>query len=195
MLPHFLRHYSRYANRIFVIDDHSTDLTAEIAKAHPMVTYSLYGFNGLDEDEFNGTFESFYKTYPSDWAMVVDCDEFIEHPDMEEYLSAQEGVLKTNGYTMLGKDNIIDTIHCSHVRTKSFDKPVVFDPSLDVRFGHGRHTVNLPARESELDLLHYKYPSREYYLEHNLALYPRIMDKKTMDYRIKRGLAWYDKHI
>jgi len=61
ILPHFLEHYSQFADRIFIIDDHSTDLTAEIAKAHPMVTYSLYGFSGLNEDEFNDTFYSFYK--------------------------------------------------------------------------------------------------------------------------------------
>ena len=38
ILPYFLRHYSTFADRIFIIDDHSTDDTAEIAKANPKVT-------------------------------------------------------------------------------------------------------------------------------------------------------------
>lgn len=191
MLPHFLKHYSQFADRIFVIDDHSTDLTAEIAKAHPMVTYSEYPFEGLNEDEFNDTFESFYKTYPSDWAVVVDCDEFIY--GLETLKDEPSGVLKTKGCMMIGKTGKLED--CKPIRMKTFDKPVVFDPSLDVKFGDGRHTVNLPTRPSELILKHYKYPSREYYYERNLKTYPRIMDKKQADYRIKRGLEWYDRHI
>lgn len=190
MLPHFLDHYAKYADRIFVVDDHSTDLTAAIAKAHPMVTYLEYGFDGFDEDEFSGTFESLYATYPSDWAICVDGDELIQ--GLETLADEEPGVLKCTGYTMVGKTGKLED--CKKVRDKGFDKPVVFDPSLDVRFGHGRHSVNLPARDSKLELLHYKYPSREYYLKHNQDLYPRIMDSKTTAYRIKRGLEWYDAH-
>lgn len=191
LLPHFLKHYEKYADRIFIIDDHSTDTTAEIAKAHPKVTYSVYDFNGLNEDEFNNTFESFYKTYLSDWAICVDGDEFIQR--LETLKDEPRGVLKTTGYTMVGKTGRLEG--CKPIRDKGFDKPVVFDPSLEVHFGDGRHTVNLPARDSELELWHYKYPSRDYYIKHNLALYPRIMDKSMVDYRINRGLEWYDRHI
>lgn len=191
MLPHFLKHYSQFADRIFIIDDHSTDMTAEIAKAHPMVTYLEYGFEGLNEDEFSGTFESMYKTYPSDWAVCVDGDEFIH--GLETLKDEPSGVLKTTGYMMIGSTGKLED--CKRVRARSFDKPVVFDPELNVKFGDGRHTVNLPARDSKLELLHYKYPSREYYLKRNLETYPRIMDEKQMVYRINRGLDWYDKHI
>jgi glycosyltransferase involved in cell wall biosynthesis len=191
MLPHFLEHYNRYADKIFVIDDHSTDKTADIALNHPRVVYSEYGFDGLKEDEFNDTFYSFYKNNPSRWAIVVDCDELIH--GLETLINEPSGVLKTIGYMMVGKTGELED--CKAVRMSTFDKPIVFDPSLDVRFGDGRHTVNLPARPSKLKLLHYKYPSREYYYEHNIKSYPRIMDQKQADYRIKRGLAYYDAHI
>src|SRR3990167_4792623 len=79
MLPHFLKHYEKFADRIFIIDDHSTDRTAEIAKAHPKVEYSVYEHEGLNEQEFNDTFYKFYKANPSDWAVVVDCDEFLNN--------------------------------------------------------------------------------------------------------------------
>ena len=191
MLPHFLKHYEPYAERIFIIDDHSTDKTAEIAKAHPKVTYSEYAFEGLNEDEFNLTFESMTSDiYPSEWAVCVDCDEFIT--GLETLDNEVAGILKPTGYTMVGRTGKLED--CHPVRDNKYDKPVVFDPELDVRFGPGRHTVNLPTRESKLKLLHYKYPSREYYLERNSKIYPRIMDKKTAEYRIKKGLAWYDDH-
>jgi len=190
MLPHFLKHYEQFANKIFIIDDHSTDKTAEIAKAHPMVEYSLYGFEGLNEDEFNDTFYSFYKNNPSDWAVVVDCDEFVTGLDK---LVTSEVVLKTTGYMMVGLTGQLED--CKQVRMSTFDKPIVFNPKLDVKLGDGRHTVNLPTVESGLELLHYKYPSREYYLQRSLDTYPRIMNARDMAYRIKRGLRYYDRHI
>lgn len=191
MLPHFLKHYEKYADKIFIIDDHSTDKTAEIAKAHPKVKYSLYQHEGLNEDEFNDTFYEFYKNNPSDWAIVVDGDEFVY--GLETLGDELPGVLKTKGQMMIGQTGRLED--CKKVRMSTFDKPIVFDPSLDVRFGDGRHTVSLPAQESKLELLHYKYPSREIYLRRALDCYPRIMNAQHMSYRIKRGLDWYDSHV
>ena len=196
ILPHFLKHYEKFADKIFIIDDHSTDRTAEIAKAHPKVEYSVYGFEGLNEDEFNDTFYSFYKNNPSDWAVVVDSDEFI-HGLENIRLEHDNSILRTKGYMMVGKTGKLGD--CKKIRMKSFDKPVVFDPSLDVRFGQGRHSV-VPVIdqwvwESELELLHYKYPSREYYIKRNTEGYARYMDKELADKMLKRGLAWYDRHV
>ena len=190
MLPHFLDHYENVADRIFIIDDHSTDKTAEIAQAHPKVQYFEYGFDGLDEDEFNDTFESFYKTFSRGWVAVVDCDEFIT--GLLTLGEPNGQVLKTNGYMMIGKTGRLED--CKSIRMKSWDKPIVFDSKLDVRFGAGRHSVNLPVTDSSLELLHYKYPSREYYIERNTEGYKRIagMDEKEQTKRLRMGLNWYD---
>lgn len=190
MLPHFLKHYSQYADRIFIIDDHSTDLTAMIARAHPMVTYLEYPFEGLNEQEFSDTLESMYKTYPSDWAVCVDGDEFVDISYLDKLKKGK--VYKTRSFMMIGKTGKFKD--CKAVRWEKFDKPIVFDSKLDVKFGDGRHTCNLPT-EPGPNLLHYKYPSREYYLKRARETYPRIMNEKQMAYRIDRGLEWYDKHI
>jgi glycosyltransferase involved in cell wall biosynthesis len=191
MLPHFLKHYDKYADRIFIIDDHSDDKTRLIAMKHPKVILITYKYNGLNEDEFNETFESLSKQYPSDWAVCVDADEFIQ--GLETLKDELPGVLKTKGYAMLGKTGKLKD--CKPVREARYDKPVVFDPSLDIKFGHGRHTANIPARDSYLELWHYKYLSKEHYLYRALESYPRIMDAEQMDYRIKRGLEYYERHI
>jgi glycosyltransferase involved in cell wall biosynthesis len=191
MLPHFLKHYEKFADKIFIIDDHSTDKTAEIAKAHPKVQYSVYPFEGWREDQISQVYEIYAKTEPSDWSVVADCDEFIHGLDTVELKG--KWAIKTNGYMMIGKTGKLED--CKKVRMTTFDKPVVFGSDLDVRFGDGRHSVNVPTKESTLELLHYKYPSREYYLQRSLDTYPRIMDAKDMAYRIKRGLRWYDDHI
>lgn len=201
ILPHFLAHYEKFADTIFIIDDHSTDRTAEIAKAHPKVAYQLYRYHGLNEDEFNETFEFLYKNNPCDKAMVVDSDEFIHAPegkDMKEHLEIWEdsGVIRTTGYMMVGKSGKLED--CKKVRMKSWDKPIIFDAHApNIKFGDGRHTVNVTSWPSDFELWHYKYPSRGYYIERNTEGYKRIagMSEGEQAKRLKMGLAWYDAHV
>lgn len=189
ILPYFLKHYD-FADKIIIWDDHSTDNTAKIAQHNPKVTWLPYPHEGLDEKQFSETFEAtaWLSRNEADWVYCVDADEFItgKLPDTRGV------VLKTTGYTMIGSEGTPN--NCQRVRTPAYDKPVVFDPKLEVKFGDGRHTINLPTQDSNLELLHYKYLSRDYYLNRALETYPRIMDHKTMNYRVKKGLDWYDEH-
>lgn len=193
MLPHFLKHYEKFADKIFVIDHNSTDKTAEIAKAHPKVIYSKLEVPIYRERLISKTFETYAKENMSDWAVCVDCDEFIQ--GLETLTPIGSAIpLKTRGYMMIGKTGKLED--CKPVRFAGFDKPVVFDPRQGVVFFDGRHSINLPTKNSKLDLYHYKYISREYYLQRVLNTYPRFgMDAKMMSHLIKKGLAWYDRHI
>lgn len=190
MLPHFLKHYEKVAKRIVVVDDHSSDKTPEIAKAHPKVTYVKKDTEGWNEQETSDIFSDLALQFGG-WAVCVDADEFIQ--GLETLGRPKGQIFKTIGYMMVGETGRLED--CFKVRMKTFDKPVVFDGRVEVKFGDGRHTVNLPTTDSNLELWHYKYPSREYYLERNLAAYPRIMDKQMMDYRIKRGLDYYNRAL
>ncbi len=215
LLPYFLRHYETFADKIFIVNDHSTDRTAEIATAHPKVTLLDFPYgNGLHQADFSQCFEDFYKRFSrgaADWVMCVDGDELIYRRDMRGTLKAQRehGVraLKTTGYQMVSKDfpttegQIYDQIKTG-VRSRGYDKPVVFDPELDVKLGDGRHTIQLPegvsAGRAQLLLLHYRYLSRDFLIERSKNSYSRIyydMDEPTKIYRMKRGLDYFDNAI
>ena len=203
ILPYFLRHYATFADRIFVIDDHSTDRTAEIAKAHPKVTLLDYEYEGLVEDDFNKTFAKAYKEHSrqADWAMCVDADELVYHPHITKALEHRQGVLKTTGYFIVsdhlpvGGGQIYDELFMG-VRFPKWDKPIIFDPKLDVMFGDGRHSVNQPAQPTDIKLLHYRYMSRQYVIDRNTASYPRVdMTEDQREYRMKKALDWYDNAL
>src|SRR5438552_12457573 len=112
ILPYFLRHYETFADRIFIFNDHSTDKTVEIAKAHLKTTVMDFPYNrGLQEDDFSNCFQDAYKKYSrgvADWAMCVDADEFIYHMEILELLKRQREkgrrVLRTTGYSMVSQE-------------------------------------------------------------------------------------------
>lgn len=213
LLPYFLRHYSTFADRIFIINDHSTDKTVKIAKKNNKVTLLDFEYtHGLDENDFNECFAKSYKKYSkevADWVMCVDGDEFIYNKDIIGNLKKQKErglkIIKTTGYSMFSRKfprtsgQIYD--ECQYgIRERRYDKPVVFNPELDVIFAKGRHNVSYPTdikpERGKLALLHYRFISRNFFLKrtkHNLA---RIeMPDKLRVYLIKGGLKFFDKTI
>ena len=214
LLPYFLRHYSTFADTIFIFNDHSTDRTAEIAKAHPKVRLLDFNYDpGLHEDNFNDCFIKSYKQYSrgvADWVMCVDADELIYNRDIVGVLSEQHrrGIkaLKCTGYIMVSeklpttKGQIYDECKIG-TRSRGYDKPIVFSPEIDIKFGIGRHTAQLPpgiqAHKAKLTLLHYRYLSRDYIIERNAKSFPRWfgMDDKQKQYRTNGALKWYDNAI
>lgn len=213
LLPYFLRHYSGFADRIFVINDHSTDKTVEIAKKNKKVILLDFEYSrGLNENDFNRCFTDLYKKYSrkvADWVMCVDGDEFIYNESIRQSLETQRKngvqIIKTTAYQMIS-DKIPQTkgqIYkecCWGLRSRGYDKPVVFDPALDITFGEGRHTIKssqkIGPQWGKLCLLHYRYLSRDYYLKRSLESFARMnLSEDYKTYRINRGLNYYDKAI
>jgi len=205
ILPYFLRHYTQFAD-VFIIDHHCTDKTLEIARQADRTQVIPYPYHRpFTEQDHSLAFEDSYRKYSrkADVVMCVDADEFVYDKKIAEKLRGLKGIIKPTAYMMISEKppttegQIYDEIKTG-VRMRSFDKPVIFNPKLDVWFGDGRHAVKCKVQPERagIKLLHYKYLGRKYYFERSRAVYPR-KDKtdEVIDYRLKKGLKWYDDNI
>ena len=216
MLPYFLRHYSTFAEKIFIFNDKSTDRTAEIAKAHPKVElFDLENdltFEGrpiVNNIAMNKAFTEGYKKYSrgvADWVMVADGDEFIYRQKLVDTLARckKDGVkvLRGCGFSMISDtfpttDGQIYDECCYGVRNVQFDKAVIFDPSIEVDFAQGRHYTYPPEgvriEKAQISFLHYQHMSKEYYLSRMDNFSRRMYSKRKAANRIRAGLAFFDR--
>ena len=184
ILPYMLRHYSTFADTIFIVDQQSTDNTREIVSACPKAVLYDYPYtNGYNKEEIVEFIVDFYKVYcrgVADWVILVDADEFVYHTDILQVLrEAKAGpptVLSCSGYAMISdrlpitSGQIYDELKFG-IRSHAFDKPIIIDPAFDFIFGVGKHWVRLPEgvkrKRAGIILLHYRDLSLEYSLARN----------------------------
>lgn len=210
LLPYFLRHYSTFADSIFIFNDHSSDKTVGIAQKNNKVKMMDFKYNrGLNEDDFNECFTCAYKKFSrgiANWVMCVDADEFVYSKNIKDVLKTQKekGIraIKTTSYTMVseklpkGRSQIYDECFMG-VRTPGFDKEITFDPSLDITFSGGRHTITISGGirpvKAKITLLHYRYLSMDYLLKRNTESFARTpaMTTEIKNYRMKKAIDWY----
>ena len=212
LVPYFLRHYSTFADTIFILDDHSTDKTVEIAKAHRKVRLLDFNYKGgLDEAEHSACFEESYKKYSrgrADWVICVDADEFIYHEDIVEVLEAQRKagrkVIKATGYNMYAEvfptttGQIYEECYMGQ-RTTLYDKKIIFDPALDVKLEMGRHHTTLPEGidyyRAKILLLHYRYLSKDFILERFSRPPPGGMSERKWAWKLTVALKRHEQAI
>lgn len=189
MLPYFLRHYGEVADLITVFDDHSDDGTAALAEAAGCDVRPYPGA-GLDDQEF---VDFAAATYPealgkADWCLWVDADEFIYHPDLRGQLAALQAagvrLPRVAGYSMFANafpvtsGQLCDAVTVG-VRAPFYDKPVVFDPRLELRWIPGKHALAEPVEverggEAALKLLHFRHLGERHFTERNARNYARM---------------------
>lgn len=194
IMPHFLSHYS-YADRLFIIDNGSSDHGLEIAKNDPRVFIESFDTNNkLDDRAHVEIKNNVWKKSRgiADYVIVCDMDEFLYHPNISQALvemkSAGATILKPNGYNMIGdrvpsiNEDIKQVVDCGY-RIYAFDKCVLFDPNKinEIKFGFGAHVCTPEGdvvfyRRPEWLLLHYKNLSPEYIIQRNIKLKNRLSE-------------------
>lgn len=161
LLPHFFHHH-RKADRIVVYDNGSTDRTIAICEGRPNVEirdYSKQSGNQLRDDIHALIKNSCWKEAigNADWVVVMDLDEFLYHPRLQEKLKEykQQGITipLTTAYEMVSPLFPAAPVYLTDVvkmgrRNDLYSKFTIFDPNkiTDINYGPGGHNA-VPAGE------------------------------------------------
>lgn len=220
ILPFTLDHYSQFSDRIFLLDNYSTDKSLKIAAKYEKVT--VIPFSCAEEDDtyderksanlrstiYKDEVYGFNAKDKADWAILVDCDELVYHPDIErilkEYKEMGVGVPRLVGYNMISnefpkykKGELITQKVKRGSIALSECKPVIINPNtVDVKFSVGAHFHSkangcvLPSPFPDIKLLHYKNLSKEYLKNRYNQLASR---SSCANKEANFGEHWYNK--
>lgn len=206
ILPHLLRYYSTFCEKITILDNHSTDNSCSIIESFSNTEIIPYDSdNELNDSIYIKLKNHVWKSSVgyADYVIVGDCDEFLYHEDMVNFLieSKKNGVtiFKPEGYHMVGDENLelqendnIFKIVKNGVRTNVLDKLMMFDCNkiLNINYNYGCHTAN-PIGEiiiggNGLKMLHYKFLGLK---DHMLK--QKIRGERLSEHNKKLGLGLY----
>ncbi|HET7638190.1 MAG TPA: glycosyltransferase family 2 protein [Ktedonobacteraceae bacterium] len=188
LMPYFIRHYGSICSKIIVYDDDSTDCTREIVLSAGGIVRQC-PWSGLDDIKSVAFATEQYKEARNEanWVIWVDADEFVYHPRLADRLEelTLEGVAlpKVVGFSMVaenppsGHGQIYDEIRMGFP-DKSYSKPCVFDPSLEIVWTPGKHEAYTDGSVSNLHdplkLLHYRYMGSNWHIDRNYRNYERL---------------------
>ena len=190
ILPFTLDYYSKYCEKIILLDNESTDRSRKIAAKYPKVSVVSWSSNNqINDFAYVQLKSSIYKNSRgiADWVIVCDCDEIVYNLDLlHEIKKHNICVPHIEGYHMVHDrfpeytGELITTKVKTGFRDFVFDKQVIFDPDVDMTFGIGAHTHTclVPRDESivGLKLLHYKYLGVDYVHMKNQRSLSRLSD-------------------
>ncbi len=207
ILPHLLKYYLTFCEKITILDNGSTDKSIEIIKSYKNV--DVLNFNS--NNEFNDYVHIILKNQiwktsinVADFVIVGDIDEFLYHPNMTQFLidSKNNGytIFKPFGYHMVGEneleltpdDNIFEKV-TDGVRTEVLDKMMMFDCNKikEINYNFGCHFAN-PSGEiklfnnPDLKMLHFKFLGLKNHLYRN-----NIRRERLSEFNKKNGFGTY----
>ncbi len=210
MIGHTLNYYTRFCDKITIIDNQSTDNSVAIVKEKfPDVIIEELDTGGeYREDLQIDIRNNRWKDSEADYVIMADMDEFIVDTNLvsklEDMKCQKIAVPKVTGYNMFSETFpedyntlILDQV-TQKFKDRNFDKKIIFSPKWvkEMNFGPGSHFctpeykegVNLQTDHSfELTLLHFKFLGREYLYEKHHS-YARRMSEVNQKY--KHGLQY-----
>lgn len=187
-LPFALDYYAQFCEKIFLLNNESTDQGMAIAHRYSQVQIIDWQSGGQTNDLMMAQIKSeAYKASRAiaDWVVVCDCDEILYNYQQLPALKKQ-GVMipQIMGYDMISEDfpvydggNICEKV-CYGVANPFFNKQIVFNPKVDIQFAPGAHhcyySSQFKGAPSQLMLLHYKWLSLQTVVKRNALIGQRL---------------------
>lgn len=174
MLPYFLEHYSKIANKIIVYDNCSSDASPDIVRSCGKAELRSFDTNGYFDDSVNLKIKNnAYKESVgvADFVIVVDTDEFLYHKNLYDILLRFKHdsitLPVTVGYDMVSwkfprKNKQLTELIKIGRKSDYYSKRCIFAPSIDINYRTGCHKCSpigniVENTEDELKVLHYHY--------------------------------------
>ena len=178
ILPHLLRYYSSFCEKIYILDNQSTDNSVMIINSFPNTEIITWESNNeVRDDLYLNLKNNVWKKSIgiSDYVIVGDADEFLYHEDMVKFLTLSKQrnftIFRPEGYHMIGdedlildkNDNLLEKVKFG-IKGNSNDKLMLFDCNKikEINYSFGCHQANpvgevVMCSDPKLKMLHYKY--------------------------------------
>ena len=144
MLPYFMKHYLKFADKITVYDKMSTDKSVELMKENGIEVIPFQSNNEYCESILLNIRNTCWKNDTSDFVIVCDIDEFIYHPNIIDkfikYSNNGFTIIKPKGFQMMSEslpttnDQIYDELKNGFFDER-YSKPCIFNPrNVNIQF-------------------------------------------------------------
>lgn len=168
LMPFVLKHYQKFCDKIVIHDNHSTDGSAELAKAMGCEVIP-FGTKFFDDQINMDTKNNCWRGSVSDWTIVADFDEALYYPLLITKLGdahrSGKTIFKTYGWQVMSdqmpKDDLLEITTGFHFA--NYSKSIVFNPKeiKEIGYNLGAHKCNpignVVWSEEPLYVLHYKH--------------------------------------
>ena len=191
ILPFTLDYYSKYCEKIILLDNESTDRSREIAAKYPKVSVVSWSSNNqINDFAYVQLKSNIYKNSRgiADWVIVCDCDEILyDIPRLKVLLDENIKLPRVEGFHMVSETFPVhdDTCITQKIKTGNretiMDKQIVFSPDVNITFELGAHknicSDKVDTIYPAFKLLHYKFLSSEYLINKNKMYMKRVPEQ------------------
>ena len=195
ILPHLLKYYLSFCEKVTILDNNSSDNSVEIINSFPNTEVIPFD----SKNEFHDGLHIKLKNHVwkssvgyADFVILGDTDEFLYHENMVEFLKESKAngitLFKPEGYHMVADenftispdDNLIELVK-QGIRLPVLDKMMMFDCNkiININYNYGCHYAN-PQGEivlhqyDGLKMLHYKFLGVDDYVKRNIFKRERL---------------------
>jgi glycosyltransferase involved in cell wall biosynthesis len=206
LLPHLLKYYLSFCEKVTILDNNSTDNSVEIINSFSNTEIIPWDSKGeLNDSLYIKLKNHVWKSSVgyADYVIIGDTDEFLYHENMIDFLikSKEKGVtiFKPEGYHMVADEdfnlNIDDDLTKNvnkGVRAEVLDKLMMFDCNkiYNINYSIGCHMANptgeIVFSDKELKMLHYKFLGLE---DHKLK--QKIRGERLSEFNKQHGFGLY----